>query len=74
MPDKQMNLRNLTHSNVLLWLLKQFYNTNLQEFYEFWYIFYITIDIPYNFDNSVSTNTTFIMSCIKSLHNMMMAE
>jgi len=33
-----------------------------------------TIDIPYNFDNSVSTNTTCIMPTIKHLHNVMMAD
>lgn len=33
-----------------------------------------TIDNHYNFDNSVSTNTTFIMPSIKHLHNVMMAD
>ena len=75
MPDKRTNSSNLTHPIVLLWLFKKLCDTNIHDIYEFWYRFDNIIIIynwhSFNFDNSVSTNTTCIMPSIKILYKLM---
>jgi hypothetical protein len=65
MPNELMNLRNLTHPCVFYGYLKKLLVPIFIIFTKFEIFFMsvlITINIDYNYDISVSSNTTFIVA------------